>query len=376
MDELKHRFDYLLHGYANKMLSASEQEEFLHLLEDHWKQIQSDNEEKHVDWEGMLNEIVHSQTPHQVQKVHILRKKWLRYAAAVILFMAIGGYWWSNNSKTNKTPADSVVSIEVDMMDLPPGGNKAILTLADGSTIVLDSAANGNLAQQGSMQVVKKSNGELEYKTLGKNGGDSEVRYNTMSTPIGGQFKLQLPDGSRVWLNALSSITFPTSFTGNERVVNVSGEVYFEVAKNENMPFKVQVNGIKEIEVLGTHFNVNAYKEESGTTTTLLEGSVKIGNSVLKPGEAYHNGMVEKADISRVVAWKNGLFVLDNLSLKKLLPEISRWYDVEVVYEKIPEIKLWGKMGRDLNLSQVLVGLRDMGLHCRLENGKRLIILP
>lgn len=376
MDRFKTRFDYLLHGYANKTLSVTEQEEFLHLLEDHWNQLQSDKEVKQVDWEGMLNEIISSQNPRQVKKVHILRNNWLRYAAAILLFIAIGGYWWTINPKTKSSSNVPLTSVE--KMDLPPGGNKAILTLADGSTIILDSAANGKLAQQGAVQILKKVNGELEYQTLGDNQkGNKEVSYNTMSTPIGGQYKLQLPDGSRVWLNAVSSITYPTSFIGKERIVNITGEVYFEVAKNKNMPFKVQVNGAKEIEVLGTHFNVNAYSEESGPKTTLLEGSVKIANRVLKPGEAYSNGIVEKADTIRAVAWKNGLFDFNNLPLKKLLPEIARWYNVEVVYEKnIPEIKLWGKMGRDLNLSQVLTGLREMDVHCRLENGRRLIILP
>ena len=376
MDRLKNRFDYLLQGYANKTLSATEQEEFLHLLESHWHQLQPDKEVEQVDWERMLNEIIPSQNPRRVQKVHILRNNWLRYAAAIILFMALGGYWWASNQGPKTRSAVPLASVK--KMDLPPGGNKAILTLADGSTIILDSAANGTLARQGAVEVFKNGNGELEYKPLGnRQQGKGDVSYNTMRTPIGGQFKLQLPDGSRVWLNAESSITFPTSFSGKERAVTVTGEAYFEVAKNKNMPFKVQVNGAKEIEVLGTHFNVNAYREESGATTTLLEGSVKIAGTILKPGEAYRNGMVEKADTSKAVAWKNGLFDFNNLSLKKLLPEIARWYDVEVVYGKnIPEIKLWGKMGRDLNLSQVLIGLREMGVHCRLENGRRLVILP
>lgn len=375
MDGLTNRFDYLLHGYANKTLSVTEHEELLHLLENHWNQLQPDHEAAQVDWEGMLNEIIPSQNPRRVKKIYILRNNWLRYAAAIILFIAMGGYWWTFNLKSKTRSAAPPASVK--KIDLPPGGNKATLTLADGSTIILDSAANGQLAQQGAVQILNV-NGELEYKTLGNlQKANGEVSYNTMRTPLGGQYKLQLPDGSRVWLNAGSSITYPTSFTGKERIVNITGEVYFEVAKNKSMPFKVQVNDAKEIEVLGTHFNVNAYREESGTRTTLLEGSVKIANSILKPGEAYRNGIVEKADTSKVVAWKNGLFDLNDLPLKKLLPEIARWYDVEVVYEKnIPEIKLWGKMGRDLNLSQVLIGLRKMDVHCRLENGRRLIILP
>lgn len=375
MDGIKNRFDYLLLGYANKTLSATEHEELLQLLEEHWNQLQPDQEVTEINWEGMLHEIISSENPHEVKKVHFLRKNWLRYAAAVILFIAIGGYWWTNNLQTNDSSATLPPS--VNKIDLPPGGNKATLTLADGSVIILDSASNGALAQQDAVQILKKANGELEYKRLGDLQKGDAISYNTMRTPVGGQYKLQLPDGSRVWLNAASSITYPISFTGKERIVNVTGEVYFEVAKHKTMPFKVQVNGVNEIEVLGTHFNVNAYPEESGTKTTLLEGSIRIASTVLKPGEAYRNGAVEKVDTSNVVAWKNGLFNFDNLPLKKLLPEIARWYNVEVVYEKnIPEIKLWGKMGRDLNLSQVLTGLRQMGVQCRLENGGRLVISP
>lgn len=376
MDGLKNRFDYLLHGYANKTLSATEHEELLHLLKEHWNQLQPDKEVEQIDWEGMLNKIIPSENPRRLKKVFFVRNSWLRYAAAIILFIAIGGYWWTLTSKPKTVSIDAPVS--VSKIDLPPGGNKATLILADGSTIILDSAANGTLARQGAVQILKNGNGELEYKPLGNlQKANGEASYNTMRTPVGGQYKLQLPDGSRVWLNAESSITYPTSFTGKERIVTVTGEAYFEVAKNKNMPFKVRVNDAKEIEVLGTHFNVNAYREASGATTTLLEGSVKIANSILKPGEAYRNGIVEKVDTSKAVAWKNGLFDLNNLPLKQLLPEIARWYDVEIVYEKnIPDIKLWGKMGRDLNLSQVLVGLREMDVHCRLENGRRLIILP
>ena len=241
-------------------------------------------------------------------------------------------------------------------------------------------------SRQGNTQVIKRSNGQLAYQVSGSNkspaGTTTPVEYNTMTTPRGGQYQLQLPDGTKVWLNAASSITYPTLFAGGERRVEVRGEAYFEVVKDPKMPFRVSLpeqaskQGAQEIEVLGTHFNVNGYRDEPALTITLLEGAVKIDASVLKPGEAYSNGKVKKVNTEEAVAWKNGYFQFEQADIRTVLRQLARWYDVEVRYEgKIPERKFGGDIQRDSNLSDVLKGLELSQVHFRLE-GRILTIIP
>jgi len=274
---------------------------------------------------------------------------------------------------------------EVKQNDFLPGKNTAILTLADGSTIVLDSAKNGALTSQGNTKVIKLNNGQLAYSS---SGATNEVLYNTMSTPRGGQYKLVLSDGSKVWLNAASSIHYPTSFPGNERKVEITGEAYFEVAHDAKKPFKVSVNNM-EVQVLGTHFNVNAYRDERTINTTLLEGSVKVTKgssmSILKPGQ---QAIIQQAgddkkitvenniDVEAVIAWKNGYFSFTNADMTAVMRQISRWYDVDIVYEgKIPDRKFGGEISRNLNASQALKILQASKVHFRIE-GKKIIVLP
>jgi ferric-dicitrate binding protein FerR (iron transport regulator) len=263
-----------------------------------------------------------------------------------------------------------------------PGGNRALLTLANGSSIVLDSAADGILAQQGNTRIKKLNGGQIVYSVPGMK--PEAVFYNVLTTPRGGQYRLALPDGSQVWLNAASSIRYPTAFTGRERRVEITGEAYFEIAKNPQMPFYVKVNDM-QVEVLGTHFNVMAYANEDAVRTTLLEGSVKVnrGSSTvfLKPGQQSALGekgavsVIDGADTEEAVAWKNGLFEFDNVSIETVLRQISRWYDVDVQYEgnTMPS-HFGGQISRYSNLSQVLKILELSGIHFRIE-GKRLIVL-
>lgn len=264
--------------------------------------------------------------------------------------------------------------------DVAPGHSGAMLTLADGKQITLDSMGNGILANQNGTTVIMQ-NGGLSYDA----GKASGIAYNTVSTPRARQFRLTLPDGSQVWLNAASAIRYPTAFTGNERKVEVKGEAYFEVAKDAAKPFLVQINNQATLEVLGTHFNINAYDDETNIRATLLEGSVKISlrteAAILQPGQqAEVNSNIKinnQVNTAQVVAWKEGTFNFDQLGIAEVMRQLSRWYNIEVVYEgAIPTRKFYGEIGRNLSLSQVLEGLKASGVNFRIEAGNRLVVLP
>ena len=266
--------------------------------------------------------------------------------------------------------------------DVLPGGDKATLTLADGSKIVLDDAQNGTLAQQGRSKIIKVD-GKLTYDPAYKN--SKEIVFNTISTPKGGQYQLELPDGSKVWLNANSSIHFPTAFVEKERRVEITGEAYFEVAKNRDMPFIVTVNHA-EIQVLGTHFNVNAYNDEDIIKTTLLEGSVRfvhgVSTNMLKPGQQSQlasNGMIKvlsNVDLEEVVAWKNGMFDFKNAGIETVMRQLSRWYDVEIEYNGKTDDLFFADMRRNIKLSDALKALELTGKIKFDILGKKIIVMP
>jgi len=313
--------------------------------------------------------------------ISIFRKKWLRYAAAIIILLGTGLIFLTSNRKDDSVKP---VITKKTTTDIEPGKEGAILTLVDGSKMLLDSLGNGIVTTQNGTKVLLQ-NGQLVYKT-GKS-SDVLVGFNTMTTPKGRQFQLLLPDGSKVWLNAASSIRYPIAFTGNERKVEVTGEAYFEVAKDPNRPFKVKVNEETEIEVLGTHFNINSYNNEESINTTLLEGSVLVKNSsgklVLKPGQQARVAGSEKiklvsdVDVEKVMAWKDGVFNFQDATLQEVMRQLERWYDIDVVYEKnIPRLEFYGKMGRDLSLAAVLRGLEKSNVHFRIEEGRKLVVLP
>jgi transmembrane sensor len=258
-----------------------------------------------------------------------------------------------------------------------------MLTLADGSQIMLDSAANGVLAQQGNTNIVKQQDGQLSYNSKGI--PEAAIAYNTLTTPPGGQYKLTLPDGSKVWLNAASSIKYPTAFIGNTRQVETTGEVYFEIAKDASKPFKVLQNEM-EVEVLGTHFNINGYIDEAVFRTTLLEGSIKIttpkGNDILKPGQqaqVQKTGVVKiinDADLEETMAWKDGNFYFENSDIYTVMRQIARWYDVDVTYKGTVSKHFLGTISRNVNLSQVLSMLQQTGeVKFKIE-GRKVIVMP
>ena len=299
-------------------------------------------------------------------------------AAALLVMAAAGAYFWL------RPPASQSPAPMAAQKDLPPGGNKAILTLSNGARIILDSAHIGQLASQGNSTVEKADSGMLVYNQSGNVA--SVIQYNTLRTPRGGQYKLALPDGSVAWLNAASSIRFPASFPRHERVVEITGEAYFEVARNANSPFSIRIlssNGTPKgtIQVLGTHFNINAYEDEPFISTTLLEGSVEISHLqrkvLLKPGEqaqlnAAGNISVAAVDTDEAVAWKNGEFLFNNANMADIMRQLSRWYNVEVSYKDSLNVLVNGSISRDVNIFQVLHILEQTGeVHFKI-NGNRI----
>ena len=354
---------------------------------------------------GVLEAIMATDNAHNTPVVGLhSTRDWRLYAAcAAIIILVLGaGYFWFHSSGFINKEQQQVKLVDKTVNDVQPGGNKAILTLADGRVIDLDKAANGELAKEGGSIVSKKEDSRLEFQ-----GAHSPLTthhspvFNTVSTPNGGQYQVVLPDGSRVWLNAASSIRFPTSFTG-DRKITMTGEAYFEVAHNAHMPFVVNVNDKEEVIVIGTHFNINAYDNERAIHTTLLQGSVKvaIGNRpsllrqladsageaegrgqraekeqsiVLKPGEqailsqTSHASQIIPVQTEEVIAWKNGLFNLAGADLKDFMHQVERWYDVTVQYEgAIPNMEFQGKLNRGVPLSDIIDYLKNLGLECQL----------
>ncbi|RZL38536.1 MAG: DUF4974 domain-containing protein, partial [Pedobacter sp.] len=306
---------------------------------------------------------------------------WRSTAAAVIFIVAIfSAYYY----RTNRIK----IAQEHIAENIKPGGNRATLTLANGTIIVLDSANNGKLAEQNGIIITKTTDGQLIY-TL-SNEQDAEPKFNTISTPKGGQYQIHLPDGSKVWLNAESSLKYPTFFTGKERVVTLTGEAYFEVskaAKHSKMPFVVFAED-QTVTVLGTHFNINAYRNEYVSKTTLLEGSVQVSclwkdygkTVVLRPGEQSNvdrRGLsVETVDAEDAIAWKNGVFLFKDADINTVMKSIARWYNVEVRYEGLmPNRQFSGEIHRNLNLKQVLEILSFYKVHFRTE-GNTITVTP
>lgn len=304
--------------------------------------------------------------PAKLVSIKTNRRWWYVAAAVIFLVGAFPVYRFVIQQPSTTTP---IAKRPIVKDDVAPGGNKAILTLADGSTIILDNAANGDLTSQGNTKVIKLD-GQLAYAT---DGATTEVVYNTISTPRGGQYQIILADGSKVWLNAASTLRYPTSFIGKERKVELTGEGYFEVAKNAAMPFKVNVDGKGEVEVLGTHFNINSYSEEEFVKTTLVEGKVKVAyagtEAMLSPNQQAifskrNNSLsIDKdADVNKAIAWKNGFFDFDNYDIASIMRQLSRWYDVDVQFVGNISAQFYsGSIPTQVNISQVLYMLEQAG---------------
>jgi transmembrane sensor len=331
-------------------------------------------------------------TIQQVKEAPVATKRrwWSVPAAAVLLVLFAAGIYllMSKNSPQSNPVVKTIVVPPAPVTDIAPGGNKALLTLADGSTVVLDSAANGTITTQGNISVQKLANGAIEYQVGGKTITENDAAfYNTISTPRGGQYQVTLSDGTKVWLNAASSIRFPVLFIGMERRVQITGEAYFEVEKDALKPFKVTTAG-SEVEVLGTHFNINAYEDEPGTKTTLLEGKVKVSytktdkNAFLDPGQQaafFKNGklaVINNADTEEALAWKNGRFQFKSADVKTILRQISRWYDVDVEYHGNVNLHFTGQLTRNEYVSKVFEKLALTGEVNFKIDGKKIIVSP
>jgi len=322
--------------------------------------------------------------------IHPIRRHLRPYiAAASLLVVIVTGYFWLN---PRHTPIGSRPAPVAAREDIAPGGDKAILTLGNDSTIELENVANGHLAVQGVSQISKNKN-SLSYTVAASGQGKTTeaVVYNTLTTPRTSQYSVILPDGTKVWLNDSTRLYYPTFFCGAYREVALTGEAYFEVAKDKTKPFKVNVDNKSEVEVLGTHFNIDSYADDGGIKTTLLEGSVKVtqrpgqvkpASAILRPGEqstimanAAGVSVNPHVDVDKIMAWKNGLFNFEQADLKTIMAQLGRWYDIDVKYEgNIAARTFRGKITRDLKLSQVIKGLEDVGLKFRIE-GRTLIVM-
>lgn len=303
----------------------------------------------------------------------------MRVAAAILIIIMAGATYWFFQKEPH-TNNGTIVS--QDLSPILPGTDKALLTMADGKTVVLDSIQTGALAQPENANIQNKE-GVLIYNPTAFSTGRTRTEFNTLTTPRGGQYRVVLSDGSQVWLNAASSLRFPIAFTGNTREVELTGEAYFEVAKNRKKSFRVRVKDM-QVDVVGTHFNINAYSEEEAIKTSLLEGSVQVTKGFrshrLQPGEQsilnWEDDTINitTADMDAVVAWKNGLFEFQGADIAAIMRQIARWYDVEIISTaKIHSRRFEGKISRNAQLSDVLQILELSNIKFRIE-GKKIIM--
>lgn len=339
-------------------------------------------EEKNI--RDRMKAIIDERIENEKVPVFSLYQKQTFAVAAAILVIVSAGFFFYNRESTLSSPKTYQIASAI-----LPGSNKAILTLANGSKIALDGSKNGKIAEQFGTSIQKTNNGQLIYNSKHQD-TEGQLAYNTVEIPKGGQYQLILQDGTKVWLNAASSLRYPLAFPVNERRVELTGEAYFEVAKNKAKPFKVFTKRQK-VEVLGTHFNVNAYPDEATTKTTLLEGSVSVSSLqsnakiIIKPGEQSSlegdaGGTTinsEEIDTDEAVAWKNGYFMFENEPLESILRKISRWYDVDIEYQEgdLTHKLFSGTLSRYSDVSKVLKKLElTQSVHFSI-NGRRIMVM-
>lgn len=292
--------------------------------------------------------------------IAVHKRRWIAWSTAAAVALTFGLVAYFTLQKTSTHPTATIATGRI-----APGGNRAVLTLENGQQVDLGRTGKNQLPDQGNTQIINSGDGMLTYQTAKSNPG-AAIAYNTLSTPTGGQYQLLLPDGTKVWLNSSSTIRYPVNFSGDKRVVSITGEAYFEVKHNARMPFAVKV-GNTIIHDIGTHFDINAYSNEPDLKVTLAEGSVEVEQTVLKTRQLMQPGeqvsidrqgimkMVKDFDVEKAIAWKDGLFVFDGEKLATVMRQIARWYDVDVEYpDGIPDIQFTGSIHRDVDASQVL----------------------
>ncbi len=373
------RFNYLLDRYLNKECSPEEFAEFFTYIEDpaydelmqermkdEFRSLSPGADVHQVDWDTIYTNIVGQQNGGGNIRRMFSRK--LVAAAAVVMLCTAGLSWWLVQ---RDGPAQQHMVKIPTKKDVPPGTDKAVLQLADGTRIVLDNAGKGVLTKQGTTLIEQLEGGKLSYNVADGSKGKAVPLPNTLSVPAGGKYMLVLPDNSKVWLNSNSSLTYAAAFTGATREVELKGEAYFEIAKDASHPFMVK-SGRSMVQVLGTHFNISAYPDEDLSEVTLCEGSVKltVGKqlTVLKPGEQAsfnrHDDMIalKDVDVEEAIDWKNGYFQFDNASMEKVMNKIKRWYNIDVEFQgPKPSVKFTGMISRNYRLSRVLELLRSTG---------------
>ena len=410
------RFRILIMKLISGEISGEERVQFDDMIEDEkreeeFKMILSElfeeqrklgEKDDESPWEPMIQAIIRQKV--EPLKIKVYQKIWFRAAAAAVFIgFFIGTYFlFIKKSETTEKPIENNIAL---VHDVTPGGNRALLILSTGQQIALDSAKNGQLAKFGNTTISKTERGKLLYVSTGSKATADETDFNELITPRGGIYELVLPDGTKAWLNAASRIAYPTRFTGKKREVFINGEVYFEVAHDATHPFLVSLPAKTkdqgegghwmQIEVLGTHLNVNAYgvninadpnlPDLAPTRTTLLEGLIKITegqeSKLVTPGEQAVAGIskqgieiLRNVDLDKVMAWRNGKMYFTDVSVRQLMTEISRWYDVDIEYSgSVPNNQFYGSISRDVPLSAVLNALRAYGLETKIE-GKKIIV--
>lgn len=388
----KEKFLELVDKYIAGKASA-EEERLLFRLYEKFQERGEEWDSTQMGEESEVRERIHGRISEEIkrrQRKQVLSPVRLGVAASVLIaFLSSVMIFSVRQSKD--MPVVAQVAAPDTAPDTSPNGSKATLTLADGSEINLDDAAEGELAKQAGVRISKEADGQLVYAVVGSASGNAVTEanaYNAIKTPKGGQYQVLLPDGSKVWLNAASSLRYPARFTGLQRRVELTGEAYFEVAKNADMPFVVESRG-QVVEVLGTHFNIDAYADEAFISTTLLEGAVRVSADkasspqLLAPGQqalVSQTGsavLVRQVDIDEAVAWKSGYFMFNDQDLESIMRELARWYDVQVEYQgDVGSIKFGGVVSRSKTITQTLRVL-ELASNVRFKvEGKKVIVIP
>lgn len=332
-----------------------------------WGKLLEEQPESNVKYPDLILRIESSINKNEVPVIPLYEKEkrrpvffnWKTIAASIVVVISCSIFLYYSGKNNFITGFSDPVK-----QDINPGGNNAVLILGDGSKVNLNEIDNGEVASQAGISIVKSADGQLIYTVAKNNETKSQSFYNTIETPIGGQYRVNLPDGSRIWLNAASSLRYPVTFEDDERRVELEGEAYFEIARDESKPFRV-VSNRQTVEVLGTHFNVNSYKDEDNIKTTLLEGRVKVFTAIdkkqliLSPGQQSQvsAGTISLKDVDAIdaAAWKDGYFVFNAESIPSAMRKIARWYGLEISYEgDIDDKDLAGSVSRATNVTEVL----------------------
>lgn len=381
--------DKILRDIIKRYISGKATPEEIRFLEAHYNHFEanetivdrlSDNEKQELE-QKMLSTIFQSKkTSHPVRRMVFTR--WAAAALLVGVVISAAFYFYQGRpAKTERLSAEEVTVAPKN--DIDPGGNKAILTLTDGRKITLDDVKAGEISREGNAVITKTDDGRLVYDLSAALTKDSNLTYNKIQTPKGGEYQVVLPDRTSVWLNSASTLEFPTAFTGKERIVKLTGEGYFEVAKDASKPFYVKVRDV-EVKVLGTHFNIMAYEDEREIQTTLVEGAVRVSRGgeekKLSPGQQAAIGVtggiaVNDTDVEAALAWRNGYFNFQKDNIQTVMRQLSRWYDMEVIYQNaIPKDEFTGKIRRNIKASKALQFLELAGVHFKIENNKVIVL--